>query len=242
MSAPPWVASLLLLPPVLSCPLLFFSLSCTSSCTMSSTIWSPCKTCATPRTTKGVTTPTTSTPPLQFSDASQAERWCLDRFFSNDHRKRETVKKQFVQLGVHSSVPAAEVFSSPRTARLFQRFGLTPGLSFDLRTGWDLNDPARRAKMWSHMQHERSIVIAGSWSGHIARTSHMRWMMDMYRWQVVQGRFFVHQYSWKLFRNAGFCTVKSILVFYVDGWRTFVTNCEEIHSNLSKLSRSSHVA
>ena len=38
------------------------SLSCTSSSTLSSTTWSPCKTCAPPRT-RGVTTPTTSTPP-----------------------------------------------------------------------------------------------------------------------------------------------------------------------------------
>ena len=39
------------------------------------------------------------------------------------------------------------------------------GLAFDLRTGWDLNDPAQRAKMWSHLQHERPILIVGSWSG-----------------------------------------------------------------------------
>ena len=40
------------------------SSSCTSSSTLSSTTWSPCKTCAPPRT-RGVTTPTTSTPPSQ---------------------------------------------------------------------------------------------------------------------------------------------------------------------------------
>ena len=40
------------------------SFSCTSSSTLSSTTWSPCKTCAPPRT-RGVTTPTTSPPPSQ---------------------------------------------------------------------------------------------------------------------------------------------------------------------------------
>ena len=109
-----------------------------------------------------------------------------------------------MKLGVHPSVHVAEVFPSPKNARLVQRCGLTPGLAFDLRTGWDLNDPARRAKMWSHLQHERPNLIVGSWSGHSAGTSHMRWMMDTYRWQVAQGRFFVHQYSGKLFRNAEF--------------------------------------
>ena len=61
------------------------------------------------------------------------------------------------QLGVHPSVHVAEVFSISGTARFAHRFGLTPGLAFDLRTGWDLNDSAQRAKMWSHLQHGRPI-------------------------------------------------------------------------------------
>ena len=48
----------------------------------------------------------------------------LDRIFSNDHRKRETVKKELLQLGVHPSVNVAAVFSSPGNARLVHRFGL----------------------------------------------------------------------------------------------------------------------
>ena len=66
--------------------------------------------------------------------------------------------------------------------------------------------------------------------------------MDIYPWQIAQGRFHVHQYSGKLFRNAEFCTMKPILVSYVDGWRKVVTNCEEIHSNYSMLNCGSHVA
>ena len=92
----------------------------------------------------------------------------LDRLVSDDHhRKRETVKKELIELGVHPSVHVAEVFSSPVNARLVHRFGLTLGLAFDLRTGWDLNDPAQRAKMWSHLQYERRILIVGSWSGQV---------------------------------------------------------------------------
>ena len=125
----------------------------------------------------------------------------IDRIFSNAHRRRETVKKELIQLGVHPSVHVAEVFSSPWNARCVHRFGLALGLAFDLRTGWDLNDPAQRAKMWLRLQHERPILIVGSWSGHSAGTSHMRWMMGIYRWHVAQGRFFVHQYSGKLFRK-----------------------------------------
>ena len=152
------------------------------------------------------------------------------------------MKKELIQLGVHPSVHVAEVFSSTRTARLVHIFGLTPGLAFDRRTGWYLNDPAQRAKMWSHLQHERPMLMIGSWSGHSAGTSHMRWMMDVYRRQVAQGRFFVHQDSGKFFRNAEFCAMKLILVSYVDGWRTFIRNCEGIHNNFSKYGCRSHVA
>ena len=38
------------------------------------------------------------------------------------------------------------------------RLGLTPGLALDWRTGWDLNDPEKRAKVWSHLQRERPIL------------------------------------------------------------------------------------
>ena len=58
----------------------------------------------------------------------------------------------------------------------------------------------------------------------------------------AEGRFFAHQYSGQLLRNTEFCAMKSIWVSYVDGWRTFVTNCEEIHNNISKLDCRSHVA
>ena len=58
---------------------------------------------------------------------------------------------------------------------------------------------------------ERPIFIVGSWSGHSGVMSHMRWMMDTYRWQVAQRRFFVHQHSGNLPRNAQICAMKSIL-------------------------------
>ena len=76
----------------------------------------------------------------------------IDRFFSNDRRKRAIVKKELIQLRVHPSVHVAEVFSSPRrTARFVHRFGLTAGIAFDLRTGWELHDSAQRAKKCGHI-------------------------------------------------------------------------------------------
>ena len=97
-------------------------------------------------------------------------------------REREAVK-DLLQPGVHSSVHVAEVFSNPGK----RVFWFHPGLAMDLRTGWDLNDPVQRAKVWSHWQRKGPILI-GSWSGLDTRTTHMRWMIDVYRWQVSQGR------------------------------------------------------
>ena len=167
----------------------------------------------------------------------------LDRFFLLIAGREKTAKKKLVHLGVHPPVHVAEVFSSPGTARFVHRFGLTRGLAFDLRTECDLNDPAQRANMWSHLQHRKATLDCWEleWThcwdvthevddGHVPLASCSRTF------------FFVHQYSGKLFRNAEFCAMKSMLVSYVDGWRTFVTNCEEIHNNLCKLNCRSHVA
>ena len=80
-------------------------------------------------------------------------------------REREVVKKDLLQLCVHPSLHVAEVFSSPGKALFVHRFGVTPGLALDSRTRWDMNDPTQRAKIWSHSQQERSILIVGSSAG-----------------------------------------------------------------------------
>ena len=56
------------------------------------------------------------------------------------------MKKELIQFGVHPSVHVAEVFSSPSTARLVHRFGLTLGLAFDLRTGMGLERSSSTCK------------------------------------------------------------------------------------------------
>ena len=68
----------------------------------------------------------------------------------------------------------------------------------------------------------------------------MRWMIDVYRWQVSQGRFFVHQHSGNFPLNAELCAMKSVLVSLVDWWRTFLKS-EEIHNNFYTLIRGNHI-
>ena len=61
----------------------------------------------------------------------------------------------------------------------------------------------------------------------------MRWMKDIYRWQVVQERFFV-QNTLESCRNAEFSAMKSISVYYVDGWRIYYDSVTDasLHSKL----------
>ena len=65
--------------------------------------------------------------------------------------------------------------------------------------------------------------------------------LDCWEMEWTQCRNVTHEVDDGHFPLASCSTTKSILVSYVDGWRTFVTNCEEIHSNLSKLNCRSHV-
>ena len=108
----------------------------------------------------------------------------------------------------------------------------------DLRTGWDLDDLAHRANVWSLLQQERPILIVGNWSGVGTRMTHTRWMIDIHHWQVSQGLFFVHEQSRMMSVHVELCAMKSVLVSGVDRWKSFLTNCEEAHNNLSKLSLS----
>ena len=48
----------------------------------------------------------------------------LDKIVSKDCKEREAVKKDLLQLGVHSSVHVAEVFSSSGKSFFVHRFGL----------------------------------------------------------------------------------------------------------------------
>ena len=100
------------------------------------------------------------------NDMQTAVFWCkpsktqIDKIVFKDCKERDAVKKDLMQLGVRSSVHMEEVFSNPGKRVFVHRLGLSPRLALDLRTGRDLNDPAQRAKVWSHLQRERPILIA----------------------------------------------------------------------------------
>ena len=53
----------------------------------------------------------------------------------------------------------SEVFSPPRIAAEAHRQGLKQGGSFDLKTGWNLSDPAHKRAMWKQLKEEAPILL-----------------------------------------------------------------------------------
>jgi hypothetical protein len=61
-----------------------------------------------------------------------------------------------------SGVDITEVYSPARVVKLCGKYGLVGGDSFDLRTGYDLADPATQARVVRHLQREKPKLVIGS--------------------------------------------------------------------------------
>ena len=87
------------------------------------------------------------------------EERCLDKLgFESDSRGQALQLVKRLGAGCHVS----EVFCPPRFTSMAHRYGLTPGIAFDLRSGWDLDDPQARKAVWEHLQLERPYLVVGS--------------------------------------------------------------------------------
>ena len=53
----------------------------------------------------------------------------------------------------------SEVYSPPRMAPEAARAGLTPGTSYDLVTGWDLERADHQTAMWKQLAREKPALI-----------------------------------------------------------------------------------
>ena len=155
-------------------------------------------------------------------------------------RERDMMQADLLKLGCHSSVHVAEIFSPPRMTQACSRFGLSPGLAFDLRTGWDLNCPRQRSQVWEYIKRERPILIFGSpecrsfsqlqnlnpkgpqFQRKLAEgIAHIDFMVAIYRWQASQGRLFVHEQpwgnnSWKLKSIVELCSLPGVSIARCD--------------------------
>ena len=90
-----------------------------------------------------------------------------------EEEERETLSKLGLDASTHNQVlgllmavgnqtHVSEVFSPPRFTAQCHRFGLTPGLAMDLRTGWDFDVAEHRDKAWEHLVHDQPYLVIGS--------------------------------------------------------------------------------
>ena len=195
--------------------------------------------------------------------------------------ERRQVQRDLMRLG--QAVHVAEVFSPPRMTAQAHRFGLTPGMAFDLNIGFDLDDPKDVRRLWRYLVEERPLLIFGSpecrafcrlqnlnkGSAKYAATlaqgiRHMKLVMQIYEWQMSQGRLFCHEQPWGNWSWDLAC-VKRVLaapgVYYARcdqcafgqwTWKSpgewayaqkstgFMSNCPEILENLSVRCPGNH--
>ena len=85
---------------------------------------------------------------------------------ASSENKRQRVQREvqhlLLSLGATSSVDVAELFCPGRFTDEAKTFGLIPGTAFDLRTGWDADDPQQVRKLWLTLEQERPRLIIGS--------------------------------------------------------------------------------
>ena len=77
------------------------------------------------------------------------------------------------------------------------RYGLTPGIAVDLRTGWNLNSHDEVNHLWELLKQEKPVLIIGS-PGKASREGmlHLKVMCEIYEWQHKRGGLFLHEHRW----------------------------------------------
>ena len=138
------------------------------------------------------------------------EERCLEKLgFESDTRREALQMVRRLGAGCHVS----EVFCPPRFTAMAHRYGLTPGIAFDLRSGWDLDDPKAQKAVWEHLETERPFLVVGSLeckafsSLHnlnpdspkyretlAAGRRHLEFVCQIYKYQSRHGRLFLHEH------------------------------------------------
>ena len=156
-------------------------------------------------------------------------------------------------------VDVTEVFSPERVNKLASRFGLVPGASMDLTTGYDFNLEADRRKAWKEIKKSNPYVIIGSppctmfsnlqelnkyvhrdnpeWLARFEEekrkaSRHIEFCIQLYRYQLRQGRHFIHEHPW----GASSWKMDSVVELMRDG-RVFT-----VESHQCRFGLESHVS
>ncbi len=185
-----------------------------------------------------------------------------------------------------SSVDVAEVYSPPRVTTEAKRWGLTPGDAMDLTTGWDFTMKRHQEAAMKYIKTAKPKLLIGSpecrmfstlqrltnksWSEGreqelMEATQHVDFVIQLYREQVREGRWFLHEHpasasSWDLTAMRKLAEEEGVTVNVADqcmyGLRTqgkpgegkvparkrtkFMTNSYEIAKQLQKRCDGRH--
>ena len=161
----------------------------------------------------------------------------LTRTPLNKHRDMDLMS---VPVAKSQRPHVAEIFCPPRFTKRAPKHDLNPGLSMDLRTGWDLDDPRHVEAAWKYLKEAKPYLLIGSpeckafsklaqWNfdkpGYQDTLKlgmkHLKLCMEMYSYQVSQGRLFVHEHpagatSWGLPAVQQLLRMPGVVKAYVD--------------------------
>ena len=141
--------------------------------------------------------------------------------------ERVEVNRRIIMM-IATGADITEVFSPPRIAEAAKEFGLIPGESMDLATGWDFSKAADRRRAIEQIKTQKPFVIVGSppctlfsilqglnkhrlgkkWEEEFEERKkgairHVEFCTELYRLQSAAGRYWVHEHpesatSWSL--------------------------------------------
>jgi hypothetical protein len=118
----------------------------------------------------------------------------------------------------------AEMYSPPRVVEEAKKWGLSPGESMDLLTGWDFDREEHKEAARSYVKRVKPRLVIGSpmcrmfsslrnlnknkgspeWEEEYKKAEkHVEFMMEIYKMQIDEGRLFLHEHpltatSWKM--------------------------------------------
>ena len=134
-------------------------------------------------------------------------------------------------------IDITEVYSPERVAKVARSFGLQAGSSFDLTNGWDFCREDHKRLAWSKIREESPYLLIGSppctyfsmlqelniavhghkpeWMAKFEEEkrkaiTHIEFCCSLYRYQIEQGRHFLHEHPWSA-RSWGLECVEKLL-------------------------------
>ena len=156
-------------------------------------------------------------------DDMEDELTCLNCIESHDDVIGDLCQLVQVHDPMATKASVAEFFCPGKFASRTGLLGLPDGIAFDLRTGWDLDKQADQKAAWKWVKQRKPYLIIGSpmcgpfsvlqamndihsqaYNLQLRKAlRHLRFCLELYRYQVRMGRKFLHEHpqtatSWKL--------------------------------------------